>query len=154
VLTRILVQLEIEGDPTDAYDVVDAVLDAGQFQDAINEHDLEGCGPLRVVVAAVLGLDECADCGASTGPEAPSPHECSPTPPASLLTADTITDEQIRELSEDLCASGSVDTQETEEIRWALIQINSADPDAEARLCRKEAARVRCAQIINARRSA
>lgn len=29
-------------------------------------------------IELILGLavDECADCGGSTGPEAPSPHEC------------------------------------------------------------------------------
>lgn len=46
-LTTVTVVLEIEGDPADALHVVDALLDAGFFQDAINDHDADA-GPLHV----------------------------------------------------------------------------------------------------------
>lgn len=45
--------LEIEGPEEDALAVVDALLDAGFFQDAINDHDVEGCAKLRVKSAVV-----------------------------------------------------------------------------------------------------
>lgn len=49
--TRIIVEIEIEGDPLEALSVVDAALDAGHLQDAINDHDCDGVGPLRVLTA-------------------------------------------------------------------------------------------------------
>jgi hypothetical protein len=45
--TKVVVVLEIEGDPTDAFAAVDRVLDAGFFQDAINDPG-ESTGPLLV----------------------------------------------------------------------------------------------------------
>jgi hypothetical protein len=49
--TKIIVELEIEGEPSDAESVVDSALDAGHLQDAINDHDCDGVGPLRVLSA-------------------------------------------------------------------------------------------------------
>jgi hypothetical protein len=46
--TKILIELEIEGDPQDAYHVVDAMLDNGCPQDDINDHEHDDAGPLRV----------------------------------------------------------------------------------------------------------
>ncbi len=46
--TKIVIELEIEGDPRDAYHVVDRLLDAGFFQDAVNDHDVEDTGVLHV----------------------------------------------------------------------------------------------------------
>lgn len=53
----LVIELEIDGDPSDAFDVVDGLLDAGFLQDAINDHDRDA-GPLHVVSAvAVLKAD-------------------------------------------------------------------------------------------------
>lgn len=54
---RITVTLEIEGDPADAQWVVDKLLDAGFFQDAINDHDVEDAGPLHVTSATAQIAD-------------------------------------------------------------------------------------------------
>lgn len=51
-MAKIIVELEIDGDPADAYHVVDSLLDGGVFQDAINEHDFDA-GELRVTRATV-----------------------------------------------------------------------------------------------------
>ncbi len=51
--TRIIVELDIEGDRVDAAEVVDRLLDAGFFQDSINEHDVDGAGPLHVKSAII-----------------------------------------------------------------------------------------------------
>lgn len=48
-----MVRLEVEGSASDVGDVVDAVLDNGEFQDAINEY-AEGLGLEVKVVSAVL----------------------------------------------------------------------------------------------------
>jgi hypothetical protein len=48
---RVIVTLELLGDPASAQHVVDAVLDAGVFQDAINDHDCDA-KPLRVLAAS------------------------------------------------------------------------------------------------------
>lgn len=53
--TEIIVHLEIEGDPVDAYYVVDKVLDAGVFQDAINYHEFTTHEALRVTDASIQG---------------------------------------------------------------------------------------------------
>jgi hypothetical protein len=54
VKTVILVRLVIEGEGYDASHVVDALLDAGFFQDAINDHDCDAAGPLHVVTADLV----------------------------------------------------------------------------------------------------
>jgi len=48
--TRVVVILDIEGDPDDALYVVDSVLDVGLFQDSITGHDADA-GPVKVVSA-------------------------------------------------------------------------------------------------------
>jgi hypothetical protein len=45
--TKITIELEIDGDQADAEHVVDALLDAGFLQDAINDHDFDA-GALHV----------------------------------------------------------------------------------------------------------
>jgi len=52
-MALVLIRLEIEGRQEDAEEVVDRLLDAGALQDAINDHDVEGCGPLHVTSAVV-----------------------------------------------------------------------------------------------------
>lgn len=52
---RLRIDLEVEGDEQDALHVVDTLLDAGFFQDAINEHDVEDAGELRVKSIVVRG---------------------------------------------------------------------------------------------------
>lgn len=54
--------------------------------DADQQHEIE--------IVLGLALDECANCGGSTAPGSPDPHECAPAP----LTAETITDERIEAL--------------------------------------------------------
>jgi hypothetical protein len=49
-VTRVIVELTIEGDEENAVYVVDALLDVGLLQDAINDHDLDA-GPMRVTCA-------------------------------------------------------------------------------------------------------
>lgn len=51
-MARIVITLEIDGAQDDADTVVDALLDAGLLQDAINAHESDA-GPLRVTSAAV-----------------------------------------------------------------------------------------------------
>lgn len=53
-ITTLTVVLEIEGDPTDVLHVVDSLLDAGFFQDAINDHDVDDAGPVHVKSAVVV----------------------------------------------------------------------------------------------------
>lgn len=67
--TRITVVLDIEGDANDASHVVDSLLDAGFFQDAINEHDVDDCGELHVTSAIVTTTEELAEgeAGATDG---------------------------------------------------------------------------------------
>lgn len=50
---KLYIILEIEGTAEDAFSVVDSLLDNGVPQDAINAHDVEGAGPLRVKSAVV-----------------------------------------------------------------------------------------------------
>jgi len=47
------VVLQVRGSAGDTLHVVDALLDAGFFQDAINEHDVDDAGDLHVVSAVV-----------------------------------------------------------------------------------------------------
>lgn len=49
--TKIVIELEIEGKPEDAFHVVDTMLDNGCPQDNINEHENEDAGPLHVISA-------------------------------------------------------------------------------------------------------
>lgn len=49
----LFIRLEIEGDPSDAFEVVDMLLDNGVPQDQINDHEHEDCGPLHVISAVV-----------------------------------------------------------------------------------------------------
>lgn len=81
--TTVIVKLEIDGSASDAFHVVDSLLDAGFFQDAINEHDVEDCGPLHVTSAmseaapatqevrttrgAPTSPEMCETCGAEPG---------------------------------------------------------------------------------------
>ena len=51
-LTTITIALDIKGKPEDAQYVVDNLLDAGFFQDAINDHDADA-GPLHVKAALI-----------------------------------------------------------------------------------------------------
>lgn len=50
-MATVLIVLEIEGSQSDAFAVVDALLDTGFLQDAINDHEVEDAGPLRVTSA-------------------------------------------------------------------------------------------------------
>lgn len=68
-----------------------------------------------------------------------------------MITADTITDEQIRELASDIVAAGGAGTWENELCRWALVQVDMLDPDGEERAHKVHRARARCAEILNAR---
>ena len=52
-VVALTIELLIDGDSDDAYHVVDGLLDNGHVQDAINDHDFDDCGPLRVVSAVV-----------------------------------------------------------------------------------------------------
>lgn len=56
-MTKIIIELEIEGDVDDAFHVVDKVLDAGVFQDAINEYE-HGGDSVVVTSAVSRGADE------------------------------------------------------------------------------------------------
>jgi hypothetical protein len=49
--TRIVIELDIEGHPDDAEAIVNNMLDAGAFQDPINQHEEDDYGPLHVVSA-------------------------------------------------------------------------------------------------------
>lgn len=49
--TTFVIRLTIEGDPDDAQRVLDDLLDAGVFQDPINDHDCDEAGPLHVLSA-------------------------------------------------------------------------------------------------------
>jgi hypothetical protein len=53
-VTRIAIVLEVEGDPDDAMTVIDAMLDNGDPQDTINEHDNDDAGPLNVTSAVAV----------------------------------------------------------------------------------------------------
>lgn len=48
---KILIELEIDGDPQDALTVVETMLDNGDPQDTINAHEHEAAGPLHVTSA-------------------------------------------------------------------------------------------------------
>lgn len=67
--TKILIELIIDGDASDAHHVVDMILDAGLLQDAINEHDCDDAGPLHVTNAIVIDsetparMSTCGKCG-------------------------------------------------------------------------------------------
>ncbi len=53
--STIVVEFEIEGDASEAYDVVDRLLDSGTFQAAIEEYaDDMGRGPISVVGAVAV----------------------------------------------------------------------------------------------------
>lgn len=73
---------------------------------------------------------------------------------ALVITADTITDEQIRELRSSLREAGHSDTTYTHECDWALSRGNGLAPDSsiiDGLNARRNVARARCAQILNAR---
>ncbi len=53
--TTLILELEIDGDPQDAVDVLEFLLDQGAIQAQINEHDMADAGPLVVVSAVVAG---------------------------------------------------------------------------------------------------
>ena len=55
-LTTITIALDIKGTPEDAQHVVDSLLDAGFFQDAINDHDADA-GPLHVKSALIASCE-------------------------------------------------------------------------------------------------
>jgi hypothetical protein len=55
--SKLVIEMEIEGDPQDAFDVVNAMLDNGDPQDTINNHENEEAGPLHVVSAVVKILE-------------------------------------------------------------------------------------------------
>jgi hypothetical protein len=59
-LCRVTIEMVIEGDLVDATHVVDLMLDAGFFQDAINDHDADdtNAGPLRVRSAVIQTAQE------------------------------------------------------------------------------------------------
>lgn len=90
----------------------------------------------------------------------PDPHECNPT----ALTADTITDEQIRELRASLPDEpefGGFEWQRARECEIALGCSMCRDPRQDLSALtwlhhpvRRATARARCAEILNARRSA
>ena len=66
-MPTIHVMLEIEGKAADAYHVVDSLLDAGFFQDAINDHDADA-GDLHVTSAVCrLDVSDVSPCAASMG---------------------------------------------------------------------------------------
>lgn len=50
---KVVIELVIEGKYDDAYTVIDQLLDEGIPQDAINNHEMEDAGPLKVVSALV-----------------------------------------------------------------------------------------------------
>jgi hypothetical protein len=52
-VTRLLVVLDVKGNPEDAMQVVNGLLDCGAIQDSINDHDSD-CGALRVKDAKVV----------------------------------------------------------------------------------------------------
>ena len=54
--TRILIELEIEGDAQDAYDIAERLLDSGDLQNLFKEEALD-VGPLRVTSAVVSSLE-------------------------------------------------------------------------------------------------
>lgn len=56
-MARIIICLDIEGSPDDAFAVVDALLDEGVPQHYINHHEREECGPLRVRSAVATIAD-------------------------------------------------------------------------------------------------
>lgn len=85
-------------------------------------------------------LDICADCEGSTAPGSPDPHEC--TAP---LTAETITDEQIRKL-----------WRMNAGLTGRTLMIALGEPFAWGEFPtadEQRAARARCAEILNARRA-
>lgn len=67
-LVKLVVELEIEAeDASDAYELVNDVLDNGVFQEAINDHDSESCGPLHVTSCVCRQAEEpCVACGKLT----------------------------------------------------------------------------------------
>lgn len=69
--------------------------------------------------------------------------------PTEPLTADTVTDEQIRELLSDLVTDGGAGTSYAEDCRVALYDLHTK----EGRESNKFKARARCAEIINERRA-
>lgn len=56
-VVHVAIYLTIEGKLQDALEVVDALLDNGVPQDSINEHEVEGAGPLHVKSAIVRSVD-------------------------------------------------------------------------------------------------
>lgn len=56
-MARVVICLDIDGTDEDALAVVDALLDNGVPQDAINDHEVEDCGPLHVRSAIVRLAD-------------------------------------------------------------------------------------------------
>jgi len=60
--TKIIIELEIEGNPEQAFATVDGLLDAGTLQDAIYEAEDYGNGRLAVTSAIVRFVDRCPAC--------------------------------------------------------------------------------------------
>ena len=55
--TRILIELEIEGEAQDAYDIAERLLDNGDLQNLFKEEEAIDVGPLRVTSAVVSSLE-------------------------------------------------------------------------------------------------
>ena len=55
--TRILIELVIQGETQDAFDVAERLLDNGQLQNLFNDEETADAGPLRVKSALVSDLE-------------------------------------------------------------------------------------------------
>lgn len=58
MITKIVIEIEIEGTPAEAFSAVDQALDLGHLQKAVEELGDD----VRVVSALVQSLDRCAVC--------------------------------------------------------------------------------------------
>lgn len=70
-----------------------------------------------------------------------------------MITADTITDEQIRELLASIPEDGGINTSRRVECEWALSKGRGLANDVTYEVIeeRRKTARARCAEILNAR---
>lgn len=53
---KVAIEIVLDGEPSDAVSVVDRVLDAGIFQDAINDWEVDGTCPAHVKSATIVAV--------------------------------------------------------------------------------------------------
>lgn len=100
-MARIVLDLEIEGTAQRAYDVVNELLDDGEFQDRIGEFSADSGDELKVVSAAVRLYDGLVFHAHSQGDPSVGIGSSGATVEVRGLDADAVTINALRELLED-----------------------------------------------------